>query len=671
VIATFAYEYRPASATSHRVHADLMFSRTGVARIGTTAPVWDRVNRCFTNQMPGAAGTIAVMPARYAAFLAEERVANRQNLSVVGTWSDDGRVFLYPIKKLFDGNECIDGTNLNVQFREYHRCEKLRRIVTIGKLSLAEGFNPDAAPLLRESGVGEALVRIERFSSGGTAIVSSPPAPIVRAARQHNSKSGKTEIVNFWVPPAGLFFKGFSINRRYTSLMIVENWWRLALEQIWGWWTGRYVPIAQHNAPNFVNIRHEVRELDGEQIVVDLNEPDALPAGQTYNQYISNGKYYAAMFEDSVCDGSIWAVVSGLVVALDSRPAYSIVAAPDFFAHADELDLFYHFPAGDNDHQFKGGGPNPLCQGRFPINPSVLMPQSSGEPAIDQGNATMVAVIGRPKAAATAVQPSRFRGGALLPWNTTSTYLTDAASNEFAPGWDITFSGEGSHKFYATFGLGSPFPEDMKLCAAANSFWPAASPDASRTFQRSDTPTAIPMLDDELGYHPDNPDRPSDGVVGPGWDGEFGPFFEYVNGRRVVNFADIWRSDYVANALHDGIKIDPFKNVDSAELILRMDCLRFCVEKLPEMPHQVSSTRLWLVTAQKVRDWSVVPDSIPLDGPGYKYVFSIPENATPNTVKNDPKRQRQLIHSIGYLCYVTESVLYWSTDGNKFYRETR
>ena len=57
-------------------------------------------------------------------------------------------------------------------------------------------------------------------------------------------------------------------------------------------------------------------------------------------------------------------------------------------------------------------------------------------------------------------------------------------------------------KFYANYGLGSPFPEDAKLCAALNSFWPAAAPDAGRTFGRL---TALPLLQQELGLHPQHP----------------------------------------------------------------------------------------------------------------------------------------------------------------------
>jgi hypothetical protein len=39
-IGVFAYEYRPASSSAHSYHADLVSSRTGVARVGTVTAAW-------------------------------------------------------------------------------------------------------------------------------------------------------------------------------------------------------------------------------------------------------------------------------------------------------------------------------------------------------------------------------------------------------------------------------------------------------------------------------------------------------------------------------------------------------------------------------------------------------------------------------------------------------
>jgi hypothetical protein len=47
VIAVFAYQYREASRTSHLRHADFVYSRTGVARIGTAEPQYNSSRRSF------------------------------------------------------------------------------------------------------------------------------------------------------------------------------------------------------------------------------------------------------------------------------------------------------------------------------------------------------------------------------------------------------------------------------------------------------------------------------------------------------------------------------------------------------------------------------------------------------------------------------------------------
>lgn len=57
-----------------------------------------------------------------------------------------------------------------------------------------------------------------------------------------------------------------------------------------------------------------------------------------------------------------------------------------------------------------------------------------------------------------------------------------------APGWDVSRDWLPDHRQHlATYGLGSPYPEDTKLCAALSSFWPAVSPDATREFSWPDT----------------------------------------------------------------------------------------------------------------------------------------------------------------------------------------
>jgi hypothetical protein len=198
-----------------------------------------------------------------------------------------------------------------------------------------------------------------------------------------------------------------------------------------------------------------------------------------------------------------------------------------------------------------------------------------------------------------------------------SGFLPDVASSVFAPGWDITYSADkpGSLDVYlSTEGLGSPFVEDMKLCAASNGMWPASSPDAARTYQGSLDPwsrnaTAIPLLDDEIGFHKNSPaclnamEKES-----YGWDGVQGPYLENKNGKWLVNFADMGRADVVQNALDGNLDMSRLRKLTSAELVARMACLKKCIESLPKTNFKgyksaakmVALTTWWLVSAEPV-----------------------------------------------------------------------
>src|SRR5690606_10991582 len=148
---------------------------------------------------------------------------------------------------------------------------------------------------------------------------------------------------------------------------------------------------------------------------------------------------------------------------------------------------------------------------------------------------TVTAVVG----AAPASQSL----GAAPPTRRVPSWLPDAASDVFAPGWDVSQHQIDHQNMYAAYGLGSPFPEDAKLCAALNSFWPAVAPDSARAYGwRPPRPfsrfgnqltTSILLTDRELGYHPLHPRVVQREVEAePGWDGDSGPFLLTVDGKR-------------------------------------------------------------------------------------------------------------------------------------------
>src|SRR5687768_9033849 len=136
VLAVFAYEFRPAFKTPHHEHADLVFSRTGVARVGHEDMNFDNTNRCFTNQPKQGIPVqrAAVVPARYGLFVAKRVKADEIDLMKTGFYkpgdkfddkNDAQRTFLQPIRKVFHNDVLFNEAKLN--FEEVHKSEKLAK----------------------------------------------------------------------------------------------------------------------------------------------------------------------------------------------------------------------------------------------------------------------------------------------------------------------------------------------------------------------------------------------------------------------------------------------------------------------------------------------------------------------------------------------------------------
>jgi hypothetical protein len=600
VIAVFAYQYRTGVRSAHGMFADMCFSRTGVSRVGTVPENFDPIRRCFWVDSHGGTGT-AVMPARFAAFLAAPVPTGVTGVVQDKLPDDKGRTFLFPFHKLFAGPECLtDVQNLSVSFSEFHRNEKPARVHTHGHIAPIPGFDLTRPPFVRDSvnAPGE-LVTLRR--AGASALIVPTEGPLVRTATQRNSQTGRDEITRFVVPPGTE-----QTNQRFWTSLQIE--------------LGR---VVGRMAPEYVNIRHRViTDAKGTQIIEDLNAMPKNGASDPMIDLVNAGGYDAAHFVDGTCDGYVLASVTGL--SQPSKPAYSLVTAPDFFPLVDQITISRWASRNfvNLQDQFGQGSPEALSTGRLPANPTLTLagaPQARA--AFDRGDHTMTAVLGVVKIGANTQQAAPNMGIR----DGSTTFLPDAASDIFEPGWDISSARDSHGEFYASFGLGSPFTEDAKLCAALNSFWPAAAPDTTRTFGLHGRPycTAIPMLDHELGYHPHHPLVLASLVASSrGWDGEFGPFFEQANG--FVNYADRQRSDYVSNALAGLVQVSLFSRVSSDELIGRMEALRACIRKLPVTPHVVSHSDLLLVSAERVDDWRARPDrgDVRLEGAGLLYVFA-------------------------------------------------
>jgi hypothetical protein len=614
-LAVLAYEYRPAARTPHGKHADLVFSRTGIGRVGEVAWSYDPKRRAFDSRprSPAEDRKIAVLPARFGLFLVEKLSveAAEAECTYAGVPSDVDRVqnVLRPLRKVCSGDPVLAGSEL--RFGEYHYTDKLRRLfhsledddyrsrrcAAPGPIEASSlDYELDRPPFVRSSADLNSAERplVELHPVGSSVLLASRPDRLVREARLPNG-----HLVRFKVPRANAH------NRRYRTLKL----WDRRGRESWGavmevfFRRSRAISLrAPRNAPMFVNIRHEV-VIDDHGEHTKLREPKGTDVGG----------YEAVAFEDDICNGCVTVLAGHTPLPLEVLPAYSIVTAPDFLPLVDIGDLQSY------DSHFLEGNVTQASVVRRPADPGIWHPggQKRAFPTrrsgfdVDAGD-TVTAVVSQPPEDHLPCTSSE--GVVRRPGLDAQSSLPDAASGVFYPGWDVTYAGEDQAQFLTTSTLGAPFAEDLKLCAAANGMWPVAAPDAARTFQGSLTyplrhrgsPTAIPLLDAELGFHPKSTAATVHGRPDtPGWDGEHGPFLTVDSTRRlVVSYADIETVDYVSNVMHGRFHPEVLRELRSDELVERMDALAASIHQIDSPQRQVRQTRYWLISVERVKSWA-------------------------------------------------------------------
>jgi hypothetical protein len=131
--------------------------------------------------------------------------------------------------------------------------------------------------------------------------------------------------------------------------------------------------------------------------------------------------------------------------------------------------------------------------------------------------------------------------------------LPDGSPGLFDPGWDSSqgyfYKGPDipPQNFLAGYGLGSPWIEDAKLCAALGAYWPGVAPDSTRVFSPDKGlsglnypwPSVAPMTDEEIGLVPTR-----DGKLLP-WDGVRGPQLVQSGPFRYAVYQDMDHVDYI------------------------------------------------------------------------------------------------------------------------------
>jgi hypothetical protein len=265
---------------------------------------------------------------------------------------------------------------------------------------------------------------------------------------------------------------------------------------------------------------------------------------ENVREVVKAGGYDALLYEDFTGEGWLTAEVPELAgkphVKASAGHAYVLLSAPDFFPSTGQRELTKWTASKQIPNAFKDQlwavPPKPLSDTRFPAN--LQLPASPFHADDD----TITGVVGM---GARGTPPSLAQ---MLDTLRAST-LPDDAAGEFGPGWDIAVDVLGPVKtgqpHLAAYGLGSPFPEDAKLCAALSTYWPAVAPDISRTMSPvAENPelrgSVAPLTDEEIGQIGSNP-----------WDGVVGPRVIVENGHRLVEAADFTRVDYVRNAVEN------------------------------------------------------------------------------------------------------------------------
>jgi hypothetical protein len=557
-IVVFALEYRPAARTPHLRHADLCFSRTGVARVGTTDPFYDAPTRQWAALDDTKPFAFRPRPVRYAPFVAVSRTGTSGEFPDRFVPGDDQRSFWVPIHKLFDGPECIDGIDIELQWSVGHVNEKLRRLhATLQSQGYDTGWSGsalDEPPFVTTDGIAELYADdvvgqghvfpttherlIEPATINGAPLTISIPAGL-KPARSHS------EVLE-------IYFSGLEVSPFGPKPPVSPGQHLLS--------QGR-----AHPAPEIINARHELRS-DGSD--VNLND---LPG---VKDTVMAGGYQARHYVDFSGDGWVGVQCPALTPYIpQSVAAYSLVSGPDFFPYCDQLQLMEWastLPADIRDGLW-AVLPRALSDTRLPPNQTLSGGGFAAPTGAGFDDTTVTAVVCQHIHADQP--PGQWSDGGLRR----QSGLPDAAAGVFDPGWDVSTDQAGDitpghtddsdpRLFLSAYGLGTPFVEDVKICAALGTYWPAVAPDATRTFQPDKFwPTVSPLTDAEIGIIGDMP-----------WDGITGP----VRLGNVVEYTDIDYADYVDVALANRFTAALVSKVDFSEYTRRVWAMAWLYDAL-------------------------------------------------------------------------------------------
>jgi hypothetical protein len=527
-IVVFALQYRNTPNSVHGRHAELCFSRTGMARIGTIEPLYNARTRGFETVDPERPFDFRVVPQRFAAYVAMEARGDARSFGPQDALADDDeRTFWVPLHKLFNGAECIAGTHVALEVTRDLRNDALARfhqwLDSQGYENNWRGADLENEPFVIRN---EAIASFSTRPEYGAGFIEPVCAPLARAAEYQ----GKPLT---W--PVDPRYSGDPSNLAFSSAQIVPNTDTTSSGTASPAYLYDGAQETNRPAPEYLNLRHRVHA-DG--TVENLNlRPDMM-------QVIRAGNYHARHHTDTVGDGWVEARCPALEGDIPTRvAAYALVSPPDFFPRVSQRDLM---------RWTEREVPAPVRAALWAIPPLTLsQTRIAANVTLPIGfrldDTTVTALVTQPMERRGAPQAPN----APLPQELTG--LPDTSPGFFDPGWDTSLGVVPSscpsdpHRFLTGYGLGAPFVEDAKLCAAYGAYWPGVSPDATRAFQPAKSvsgieypwPTIAPLTDEEIGIEPT-----AGGSYMP-WDGVRGPTVRTVGGRQVVAYRDAYRVDYL------------------------------------------------------------------------------------------------------------------------------
>lgn len=571
-VVVFANEYRPAPDTVHKEQADMCFSRTGISRVGTAEPLYDAQSRGFLPFVADDNHAIRVLPARYAAYIAIQRKGNATTFGPMRVREEDETLdFWVPLHKLFNGTECIAGLSLDVQLTAMHKNEKIRRLhLMLGAGSGWEEPDISQPPFVITEGLGNWLCEQE-FGAG--LMAASPRRFLVEAAQY------KGKPLTFNVPKSP----------------------RLLASTL----------IGPENAPEYVHIRHKVD--DAGNLVNFNQQPGVLSE-------LEKGDFRALHYLDFTADGWIQAQCPALDTAFPTRiPAYSLLCAPDFYPLCNQRHLSEWLETLSPDIQKAVFQTPPEClsDSRYAANIQSFPTLFS---STDVSVTAIVGHHGSTVGQSTAAKPDTASAKR-------ASCLPDAAAGVFAPGWDVGAveyeSSSGAVPHLAAYRLGSPFPEDAKLCAALSSFWPAVAPDAAQSFEpdAGAGPTIKPMLDQEIGI-----------TSGFSWDGIPAPHSIITNNVTQIAYHSYHYGDYTESALEGKFSLALTGKIDTLEYQRRIDAFRRVKLALGSLHEKWFIRSFKTITSDDLRELdSPLNSNVTLDTTAYRFeLYRYEPSASPH-----------------------------------------